>query len=178
LIAIGTVAFPRIAGASVSGRGSLLTQGTRLSFAIGVGLGLVVAVLTPVAIPLLFGKAFAGSVAVGIVLVFAAVILGMNIVMEEGIRGLGQTATVFWAEATGLVVTVVALWILLRPLGIMGAGIATFLGYSATAVVLLRGVCIFTGQSLRAILLIEAADWRIIQQKLKALQSHKKGTSA
>src|SRR5262249_7986731 len=171
LLAIGTVLFPRIATADTSDRARLLGQGTRISVFVALLLVLGIAALTPFAIPILFGKAFSASVMVGMVLVFAAGVLGMNIVFEEGLRGIGQTALVFWGEAAGLVVTTIMLILLLRPLGIIGAGIASFLGYLCTGVVLLFGICRKTDQSLRSVLLINGFDFRRISERLCALRA-------
>jgi O-antigen/teichoic acid export membrane protein len=158
LLAIGAVLFPRIARAEEGMRTRLLTQATRQSMFIALLLAGVFAALTPIAIPLLFGKPFAGSVRVGVVLVFAAAVLGMNIVFEEGLRGLGYTALVLWAELTGLVVTIASIAALLRPLGIMGAGIASVLGYSTTCIVLLLGICRKTHSTLADVLLLNRSD--------------------
>jgi O-antigen/teichoic acid export membrane protein len=174
LLAIGTVLFPRVAGAAPSDQGGFLAQGTRLSVIVALLLAVAVAALTPLAIPLLFGRAFAASVAVGVVLVFAAAILGVNIVFEESLRGLGATSVVFWAEAIGLVVTAVTLLALLRPLGIMGAGVASVLGYSITSGVLLSGIRRKTGKSVVNLLVINNTDFRKIVDRIAALRDSRR----
>ncbi|HLW53793.1 MAG TPA: oligosaccharide flippase family protein [Candidatus Angelobacter sp.] len=171
LHAIGTVLFPRLANAEVADRGRLLAQGTRTSLFVAVLVVAAFAALAPVGIPLLFGKAFSESVAVGVVLVFAAGILGMNTVFEEGLRGIGATKTVLWGEMAGLLVTVVSLALLLRPLGIMGAGIASVLGYSATALVVLLGICKKIDHSPREVLLIKGEDVKLFKTRILALRA-------
>jgi O-antigen/teichoic acid export membrane protein len=170
LYAIGTVLFPRVASAVEPSRGALLAQGCRVSMISAMLLALLVAAATPVAIPLLFGRAFQDSVAVSIVLVFAAVISGMNVVCEEGLRGIGETPIVFWGEAAGLLITALALAILLRPLGIMGAGIASVTGYLATLVFLLIRICNRTSQSMRDLLVLKSDDLNLIFQKIRLLR--------
>jgi O-antigen/teichoic acid export membrane protein len=71
-----------------------------------------------------------------LVLVGAASIASVNMVVEEGLRGLGRPVLVLWAELCGLAVTMVALLFLLRPFGIMGAALASVLGYSAVLITL------------------------------------------
>lgn len=171
LLSIGTVLFPRVAGADAADRGKLVAQGTRISAFMAVALVLGVSALTPFAIPLLFGKAFTGSVAVGVVLVFAAGILGMNIVLEESLRGLGEPSIVFWGEAVGLVVTAGMLVALLRPMGIMGAGIASVLGYASSGLVLLSGVRRRTHHSLAEVLVLNSFDLKRILEKFAALRT-------
>jgi O-antigen/teichoic acid export membrane protein len=133
---IGSVLFPRIARADPEKRGELLAQGLRLGVAVSVPVVILVAALTPFGISFLFGRAFESSSLAALILVFGAATAGMNLVLEEGLRGLGRTKDVFWAESLGLVVTVCSLIMLLRPLGILGAAIASLLAYSATFVVL------------------------------------------
>jgi Na+-driven multidrug efflux pump len=71
-----------------------------------------------------------------LILVFGTSIAGLNLVLEEGLRGLGRTRDIFWGESLGLIVTAGGLVVLLKPFGILGAAIASLLAYSATFVVL------------------------------------------
>jgi O-antigen/teichoic acid export membrane protein len=171
LLAIGSALFPRIAGANDTLRVRYLAQGTRIGMAAGAVLAIIIAMFTPFAVPLLFGSAFQESVAVSVVLVFAAAISGMNIIFEEGFRGLGDTPAVFWSELAGLAVTAILLAILLRPLGIMGAGIASVLGYSTTFCYLTFRACRRTDLLLKDMLLLTNEDVRLIWTKLLVLRS-------
>ena len=137
LYAIGTVLFPRVARADASDRPALLAQGVRIGIFAALILAVFLAAVTPFTVPLLFGKAFQESVAVAVVLVFASAICGVNVVLEEGLRGLGETSSVFLGEIAGLAVTLLGLIALLRPFGIFGAGVASFLGYLGTTIALL-----------------------------------------
>jgi Na+-driven multidrug efflux pump len=68
-------------------------------------------------------------------------IVGMNTLAEGGLRGLGLPGAALAAELCGLAVTIISLALMLRPLGIVGAAIASLLGYSATfAVAMYKGV--------------------------------------
>ena len=171
LLAIGAVLFPRVAAANSAERSRVLTQGVRISSFIAILLVLGLSLITPIAIPLLFGTAFSESVKVGIVLVFAAGIWGVSMVLEEALRGLGETSTVFWAEAGGLLITAVTLAALLRPMGIMGAGIASILGYSSTAVLLLLGIQRKTHNSLSELLLVRVSDLKRAFESFAALRA-------
>lgn len=137
LYAIGTVLFPRVARADASDRPALLAQGVRIGIFAALILAVFLAAVTPFTVPLLFGRAFQESVAVAVVLVFASAICGVNVVLEEGLRGLGETSSVFLGEIAGLAVTLLGLIALLRPFGIFGAGVASFLGYLGTTIALL-----------------------------------------
>jgi O-antigen/teichoic acid export membrane protein len=71
----------------------------------------------------------------------------MNVVIEQGLLGLGEPALVMRSELTGLAVTAVSLALLLRPFGIMGAAIASMLSYATVAACLLFQSYRVTGNS-------------------------------
>ena len=96
----------------------------------------VFAVITPIAIALLYGAAYRGCTPIAIVLVMANAILTLNVVLEEGLRGLGDTSTIFKAEVIGLVATALSLGVCLPVFGIMGAAAASVAGYTVVALTL------------------------------------------
>lgn len=153
LNALGTVLFPRIAAQpSPEQQRRVFTQGSRAAiFAAGM-IAMVVMLFTPCGVTLLFGKNFTPVIPAALVLVLAAAIAGINLVLEEGLRGLGKPEAVPLAECGGLVVTVAALLLLLRPLGIMGAALASVFGYGAVTILLVVQVRRLTGYSLSSFL--------------------------
>lgn len=171
LVAIGTVLFPRLAGANECDRAALLAQSVRMSVITAAALALLVAVSAPVFIPLLFGKPFSGAVPVATVLAFATAISGVNIVLEEGARGLAHTATVFWAEAAGLVLTALTLLALLPHFGIFGAGLASVLGYSGTTIILIASLHTKIGIPLRVLLIPRRDEIKELWRRLMAIKN-------
>jgi O-antigen/teichoic acid export membrane protein len=166
IAAVGAVLFPRIARASEHSRGALLAQGTRAAMFGAALVVLLTSAATPVAIPLLFGPSFRDSVSVAFLLVTAAGISAMNTVFEEGLRGIAQTSAVMYGEGVGLVITVISLLLLLPPLGILGAGIASIVGSSATAAVLITTLCRKADLSVGEILLIKRRDVGLVLDKV------------
>jgi O-antigen/teichoic acid export membrane protein len=166
--AIGNVLFPRIASSanSPAQRAGLLAQGVRIGILTSAVVGVCLLALTRYAIPLLFGKAFAGAVPVAYVLIFAAVICAVNIIFEESLRGLGNTRAVFWGETVGVGMTVLALALLLPRFGIIGAGLASILGYGTTFAILTVRICGATGFSLPS-LLPRRADLHFLALRLQ-----------
>lgn len=139
--ALSDVFFPKVASISAQAdRHLLFARGLRMGTSLSLFVGLVWAIATPFAIPFVFGQSFRPAIACALVLVPASVISGMNTLMEGGLRGLGQPKAALTAELSGLAVTVISLALMLRPLGILGAALASLLGYSATfAVAIYRG---------------------------------------
>ena len=143
--ALANVLFPQTASkGDPAARHQVFATAIRLAVLSAGSVALAVAVVTPWLLPLLFGGAFAAAIPAALVLVGAAAIAAVNLVLEEGLRGLGRPAVVLWAELGGLVVTAIALLVLLGPLGIMGAALASVLGYSAVLVTLVGASRVLT----------------------------------
>lgn len=149
LNAFGAVLFPQVALQNDREQQILVfAQGIRLAVSIALGIGFIFLLLTPLGVPLLFGKPFAAAIPVALVLVVASAIANINLVMEEGLRGLGSPTSVMWAEFGGLAVVALSLWLLLRPFGIMGAAFALLIGYSTIAGLLIAQIWWLTKISL------------------------------
>ena len=170
--ALGAVLFPKVASISdESARKEALTQGSRLGIMAAVALAMPMIVVTPLFVPLLFGRNFAAAVPAAVLLVAASAILGFNMVLEEGLRGLGYPKSVMWAEIVGVIVTGVLLALLLRSLGIMGAAIASLSAYLMVAVSLLIQAVRLTGLPLRHFLCPVPQEivtaWKQVKGKIK-----------
>lgn len=144
--AISAVLFPRIAGEpDPRERSRIFAYTIRNSLVMAVLLSILVFVATPWAVPLLFGRSFTGSIPSALLLVPAAGVSAFNLILEEGIRGLGDPVAVTWSEFGGLLVTAMLLAVLLRPFGIVGAAIVSLCAYSAVSVLLLFQARTLTG---------------------------------
>ncbi|MGO9059419.1 MAG: oligosaccharide flippase family protein [Candidatus Binataceae bacterium] len=137
LNAIGAVLLPRVAASRDQSRSATFATGARLGTVSSVAASLILLLLTPWGIVLLFGESFRAALPAALVLVIAGAAVGFNSVVEDGFRGLGQPATVMYAEICGLIATGISLAVLLRPMRILGAAVASLLGYSTVTVVLL-----------------------------------------
>jgi O-antigen/teichoic acid export membrane protein len=138
LNALAVVTTPAVASAtSENDMGQRLAASTRTAMAMVLLFGLAFTLCTPLAIELLFGTNFTPAIPAAMLLVPAAAVLGLNLVLQEGLRGMGRPYAVFHAELAGLLVTAVTLAAILRPMGIMGAAIASLLGYATVCAVLL-----------------------------------------
>jgi O-antigen/teichoic acid export membrane protein len=135
--AIGAAVFPHVA--SKQGREEqtrAFALATRLGVLGVLLLAVVVIIPTGWVVPLLFGDRFVAAVPAAMVMVVAYTIQGLNLLMEEGFRGMGHPATGMWAELFGLAVIGISLALLLGPLEILGAALASLFGYSAVTLFL------------------------------------------
>lgn len=143
--AIGLVLFPHVASQPKASRAEALARVTRLTVPVLVLTGVILCIATPWGIPLVFGTQYIDSIPAGYLLILAALALQISQILEEGLRGMGNTVAILRGQISGLVVTIVALTVLLRPWGIVGAATASLLGYSTITISLISNACRTTG---------------------------------
>jgi O-antigen/teichoic acid export membrane protein len=134
--AIGSVLFPKLAALEREKGRAGLGRSSRAGVVIASGIGIVIAVSAPVAVPLLFGESFAVPIVLPVLLAAATAILGVNGIIEEGLRGLGEPRSILVGELTGLAVTILLLFLLLPIWGITGAAVASLGGYGTVCFIL------------------------------------------
>jgi O-antigen/teichoic acid export membrane protein len=132
-------------------------------------LGVLLIAITPFGFPVLFGRGFMPAIPAAIILVVAASISGVNVILEEVFRGLGKPAPILWAEGVGLAVTAAVLGFLLGPLGIMGAALASLLGYAATMISLLIQLSRISSISIAMIIWPTGEDVKIYMERIAFL---------
>ena len=99
LSAMGAVTLPAVAsGSNLSEGAKRLAIRSRMAVVVGLGACAVVTLVTPIAILMLFGRSFHTSVSAAIVLVPAATLLGFNVVLHDGLRGLGRPYVPLYVE--------------------------------------------------------------------------------
>ena len=138
LHAIANLLFPRIAAsASPEDAAETFGRAMRIGSMAAVVLGGGLAAMTPILLPLVFGAAFRPSIVAACILMGANAISGVNVILEEGLRGLGNTWEILISEGTGLGATIISLIYFLPRQGIVGAAIGSVLGYGVTTLVLI-----------------------------------------
>jgi O-antigen/teichoic acid export membrane protein len=138
---VGAVILPSVA--SASNREQAVTRfvgAVRITSIMAVGVCSMIVIITPLAIRILFGYRFESSITAALVLVPAAGVLGINLALEEGLRGLGHPYAVLQAEIAGLFATAGALALMLKRYDVVGAASASLLGYSTVCAGLLYNV--------------------------------------
>ncbi len=139
--AFGNVALPRIARQShTDPRGARTTwrQAVVGSLAIG-GIGAVaIMALTPVVVPPVLGEAYDGIEVLIYILAPGAVLLGLNQVLGDVLRGYNQALLVARAEGIAAVLTLVLMATLIPPFGVVGAAISSTCSYALGAALLMR----------------------------------------
>jgi O-antigen/teichoic acid export membrane protein len=170
--ALGAVTTPAVASAADRElqvrRFATMTRTTAL---LALILCLVTVLLSPMAIVILFGEKYRGAIAMALILVPANAILGINQVLQEGLRGIGRPYAVLQAELAGLVVTGIVLAKTLRPMGGVGAATASLLGYSTVAAVLLFNARRHAHTPLAQMLSPQSGEIKLVFNRVAALWS-------
>ena len=104
----------------------------------GAAVSVPILVAEPLIVETLFGSGFEGSVGVGRVLLLAAMVFGLNRVLEAVLQAADRPLDSSLGEAIGLGVTIAGLALLLPLIGIMGAGVTSLLAYLTSAAFLAR----------------------------------------
>lgn len=92
---------------------------------------------TPFILRYAYGAAFLAATETLRILLIAAVVLAASGVVVSGLNGFGHPGLSTIARISSAIVTVISLLILLPRMGIVGAALASLLGYSATLIVAL-----------------------------------------
>src|SRR5207302_4114647 len=91
----------------------------------------------PLVLRYLYGTAFLEATQTLRILLVASVVLGTSGIVISGLNGFGHPGLSTIARLSSAAVTVVSLLLLLPRLGIVGAALASLMGYSATLIVAL-----------------------------------------
>jgi len=129
---IADALMPEVAASEVDraerllGRSLRLTLYTHLLALVPLWIG------APYALRYVYGASFLAATSTLRILLIASVVLSAGGIMISGLRGFGNPGLATIARLTSAVVTVISLLLLLPRLGIVGAAVASLLGYSMT----------------------------------------------
>ncbi|HEV2125526.1 MAG TPA: oligosaccharide flippase family protein [Chloroflexota bacterium] len=169
LVAIGAVLFPKLAAMQPGSARTALAESSRAGAAIALVIGVISAVSAPIMVPLLFGDSFSVPFILHVLLAAATSVLGLNVIIEEGLRGLGSPRSVLLAESTGLAVTVLLLVLLVPRLGIIGAALASLVAYAMVNAILVWTLKRRVGVGASELLVPRLADLHNVQRRLRAV---------
>ncbi len=171
--AFAQVILPRLTGAHDSADAAeRLCATSRIASGINALMGVGFLLITPLAVNVVFGPSFAPAIPATMVLVVAAVCLGMNQFLEEAVRGLGRPGLATVAELCGFAVTAVGLAVLLPRFGILGAALASLLSYATVLVMLVVILRRRLGLRPRDLLLPRPADVRSLLGRFRPARTH------
>jgi len=107
-----------------------------ISFVVGIFLAVVVYLL----LPLVYGKEFADARITAIILSVGIILLGLSTILSQCLKGQGKPQAGMFSHLAGLVVMVIVASVLSGPLGVNGVA----LGFVASRAVNLFGIIVLT----------------------------------
>lgn len=135
--AVSSVLFPRVA----QGDADLAARSCRVTTLIVGVAGALLAVMTPVLLPPVFGGEFDDAVPMALILLLASVPLAASTVLGSALVAAGNPAATMRAEMLALAATVPALILLLPQLGGRGAAMISLVAYTVKLVVQVFSAC-------------------------------------
>jgi O-antigen/teichoic acid export membrane protein len=161
--ALGPVLFPALAATrDPEAQRALVARSFRLGIIAVLVLAGGLALVTPVLLPLFFGREFAPAVPAALILVGASIVLNLDNLAAEILRGLGAPRWPLFGQVAALPVTIVLLVVLLPRWTIVGASVASLIAYAVTGIVCVGGIARICQIPLRELLLPTAADVRTL----------------
>jgi O-antigen/teichoic acid export membrane protein len=118
-----------------AGHTHLLAPALRATLLATLAINALIALVTPVILPLLFGPAFHEAVAMTLVLLVGNVFTAGCGVLSAGLQGAGMPLVPSAAEGGAVAITAVGLLLLLGPLGGLGAAIVSVCAYGTSFVI-------------------------------------------
>lgn len=175
--ALAIVTIPRVTQApNLKAGGLQIVHSLQLGFGVGLPVMVLGIFTASWLIPLIFGGQYISSVLLGQVLLIAVISQGSNIVLGNGLRGLGHPGKTAISEGVGLVVTIVLLACMLPRLGALGAALASLIAYSFVMCIQIFFVCRAAALTWRHLFILKDDDLAYISNFIK--QMHLKLCSA
>jgi O-antigen/teichoic acid export membrane protein len=138
VMAFGYVAFPRLArGEQIVETIRTATRGSALVSVVSV---VLITLAGPFIVPALFGPGYQSVPRLLVVLAPGAVVVVLNQVLGDVLRGLGRPGVVAGCEWLGVISTVGGLILLVPLMGVMGAALTSTVTYVIVYVLLRRAV--------------------------------------
>jgi O-antigen/teichoic acid export membrane protein len=125
--AVVAVVFPSAAGLDKDRIAHMVGRAARISTAIALAFGVVLAAAMPFLIPGMYGRVFAPAVPVALVLTLEALIGGLVSVLAQAFMASDRPALVTLLQTVGLAVTLPSMFVLLPHFGLVGAAAALLL---------------------------------------------------
>lgn len=165
--AIGMILYPRISGATPAEANAITVRAFKLStMALLVG-SIPFAVVGALAIPWLFGNAFAGAVSPFLAILPGIFFFSWNTILVEDLKGRGHPNVKFRIAGLVLILTIALDLLLIPQYTLLGAALASSLAYTVAGVLAVRIFSRITGIPQRELLIPTGEDISFITNFMK-----------
>jgi O-antigen/teichoic acid export membrane protein len=134
--ALAIIVLPQATHSPDPAAGAALTaRHIKVAVLLSLPVLLLCIVLLPSVLPALMGVGYRPAVLPAQILLGASLFQGLNGVLGNSLRGLGQPSRPAYAEGIGMVITCILLYALLPVMGLAGAAVTSLFAYMAVAAV-------------------------------------------
>ena len=165
---VATVFYPRVAGSERAAAHRMAPSMARFTLLLTAVAAVALIPLVWVAIRIVL-PAFDGSLLPFLLLLPGTVALGLSKVLSGYISGLGRPGVVSVVAGTALAVNLILNLVLIPPLGITGAALASMTSYAAHAVLTIGLASRLSGARYREFIQPGRAELRLLVDRLMAL---------
>jgi O-antigen/teichoic acid export membrane protein len=163
IAAVANALLPRVA----AGEAMLAARACRITMVLVAALGAAIAIVSPFAVPLVFGSDFRGTVPMLVVLLGASVFFVPGQVLGSAVLAAGDPGATARSQVVGLVITVPALIVLLPSTGGMGAAVISLVSYAVSFAIILAAATRNFGLPWRTFVLPTRADLAWLRERLR-----------
>jgi O-antigen/teichoic acid export membrane protein len=162
--AFGSYVLPRVA----TGDEHVVGRASRVGLVVILCAGSLVALASPIGLPLVFGDAFSDALPIVLILLIGLAPMSTISIVNPALGGAGVPVAGTYAEIAALAVTVPGLLIALPLIGAIGAAIVSSAAYMVSATVLLVMARRRFSMSFRELLLPTRDDLRWLRDLVRA----------
>ncbi len=153
--ALAIVVMHRAQGTEPREGGRQVLEYVQLAFVLGVPSCLLLCAATPWVVPAVFGNAYRGAVLPAAILLLASLFQGANAVLGNGLRAVGLPGRPALAEASGFILTLGLLAVLLPRFGAVGAAVGSLVSYASVTAIQMAFLHRSSGFSVREALAVD-----------------------
>lgn len=169
--ALATILFPRVAADQGPGSALATAEIVRILLPLTIAAGIIGCSLAPFLVPFIFGRSYEGAVSALIALTPGVAIFGVGKLISAYLTGQGHPGICSTAAGVTAVITVLGDVTLIPHLGIVGAGIASTIGYTTNVVILSLAFRAVSKESLRTLLVVNRKDLQLVRAVLVSKRS-------
>jgi len=176
--ATGTVVFPRLASAGQEDAHAVTTRVCRHTVFLTALGGAGLAIVGPIAVPLLYGERFAAATRPLLILLPGVLMMAVYALLTRNFTSRARQEVNILAAVSALVLNVSLNLLLIPRLGIAGAAISNGLSYGTAATILLVVFLRESGCTLRETLVVDRRDLDDLRHATFRLAGHLPGLRA
>ena len=165
--ALATILYPKVAAEKGAGSAQSTAELVRILLPLTILAAVLGCVMAPWLIPFVFGHSYDQAVSALIALTPGIAVFGIVKLIAAYLTGSGHPGITSISAGTSATITVIGDVILIPRLGIVGAGLASTIGYTVNGIILTIAYRSVSGLGVGSLFRPRAADWVMVRELAK-----------